>query len=209
MGKDFKQLLKQSKIYPSLRLIKSWLELFLWVFKNKQSVSPPALIKRKVLKAYARKFSSQVFVETGTYLGDTVEAMKNLFSEIHSIELGEGLAEEARKRFLRYPHIHIHQGDSASILPNLLENIPKPTLFWLDAHYSEGITVGDDEHLPLVSEIRTILSHWISGSVTLIDDARLMGQQKGYPSFGEIQKIVQDSNLGLDVKQELDIIRVC
>ncbi len=191
-----------------MRFFKSWFELFLWVFKNKQGVSPPALVKRRIIKEYAKKFSPQIFVETGTYLGDTVWSMKNLFSEIHSIELGGKLAEEARKRFLRYPHIHIHQGDSASILPSLLERIFKPSLFWLDAHCSEGITSGDDEHLPLISEIKTILGHWVFGSVILIDDARLMGQQKGYPSFEEIQKIVQDSNLGLEIKQEIDIIRI-
>lgn len=205
----FKQALKQSRIYPLLRFLKSWLELLLWVFRGKQGILPPALLKRRIIKEYAKKFSPQVFVETGTYLGDTIWSMKNLFSEIHSIELGEGLAQEAQKRFSRYRHIHIHQGDSASILPNLLENIPKPTLFWLDAHYSEGITVGSDEHLPLMAEIKTILEHWQSGSVILIDDARLMGQQKGYPGFEEIKKIVQDSNLGLEIKQELDIIRVC
>lgn len=204
----FKTYLKQTKTYPLLRLFKSWLELLLWVFGGKQGVSPPALLKRRVIKQHARKFSSQVFIETGTYLGDTVAAVKNLFSEIHSVELGGKLAEEARKRFLRYPQIHIHQGDSAKVLPRILQESPKSRLFWLDAHYSEGVTVGDDEHLPLISEIKTILGHWVSGSVILIDDARLMGKQKGYPSFEEIEIIVKDAGLNLEVKQDLDIIRI-
>jgi hypothetical protein len=203
-----KNYLKQTKAYPLLRFLKSYLEAVLWFFGSKQQASPPALFKRAVIKKLARKFSPSIFVETGTYLGDTVAAVKNLFFEIHSIELGENLAEEARKRFLRYPHIHIHQGDSAQILPSLLGKTLKPSLFWLDAHYSEGVTVGDDEHLPLISEIKTILGHWVSGSVILIDDARLMGCQKGYPSFEEIEVIVKGSGLNLEVKQDLDIIRI-
>ncbi|KKS06667.1 MAG: hypothetical protein A2418_00605 [Candidatus Brennerbacteria bacterium RIFOXYC1_FULL_41_11] len=205
----FKDYLKQTRAYPLLRLLKSYFEAVLWFFGSKQGVSPPALFKRAVIKQYAKKFSPSIFIETGTYLGDTVAAVKNLFSEIHSIELGENLAKEARKRFAKYSHIKIHQGDSAIVLPEIFKNASKkPTLFWLDAHYSEGITVGSDDNLPLVKEIKTILEHWQSGSVVLIDDARLMGRQKGYPGFEEIKNLVEKYNLGLKVGQELDIIRI-
>ena len=203
-----KNYLKQTKAYPLLRFLKSYLEAVLWFFGSKQRVSPPALFKRAVIKQHTKKFSPSIFVETGTYLGDTVAAVKNLFSEVHSIELGENLAKEAQKRFARRKNIHIHQGDSSKILPKILAVVHGPYLFWLDAHFSEGITVGDDEHLPLVKEIKTILEHWQPGSVILIDDARLMGKQKGYPSFEEIKKLVGGYNLGLKVGQELDIIRI-
>ena len=117
----FKDYLKQTRAYPLLRLLKSYFEAVLWFFGSKQGVSPPALFKRAVIKQYAKKFSPSIFIETGTYLGDTVAAVKNLFSEIHSIELGENLAKEARKRFAKYSHIKIHQGDSAIVLPEIFK----------------------------------------------------------------------------------------
>ena len=204
----FKDYLKQTKAYPLLRFLKSYLEAALWVFRNKQRVSPPVLLKRAVIKRFARKFSPQVFIETGTYLGDTVAFVRNSFKEIHSIELGKELASAAQKRFSKRKNIHIHQGDSSKILPKVLAVVPGPYLFWLDAHYSAGDTVGDDKHLPLVAEIKTILDHWIPGSVVLIDDARLMGKQKGYPSFERIKKLIQSSGHNLKIEQNLDIIRI-
>ncbi len=203
-----KEILKKTKLYPCLGLTKSYFDAFLWMLGLKRESSPPALLKRAVIKQHAKKFSPPIFIETGTYLGDTVSAVKNIFSEIHSIELGEELANLAKKRFAKYPHIMIHSGDSAQVLPQILASINKSCLFWLDAHYSEGITVGDDAHLPLISEIKTIFEHWQNGSVILIDDARLMGRQKGYPSFEEIEELVESYNLGLKIESELDIIRI-
>ena len=204
----YDNLVRMIKGYYFLRVIKSWFYLAFWLLSQKKDMPTPSIIKHLIIKKQAKDSSTKVFIETGTYFGDTVEAVKSLFLEIHSIELGKELAALAQKRFAKYPQIYIHQGDSAVILPGLLENIKKSCLFWLDAHYSEGVTVGDDEHLPLISEIKTILGHWVFGSVILIDDARLMGRQKGYPSFEEIQKIVQDSGLGLKIEQNLDIIRI-
>lgn len=203
-----KNLLKQAKRLYWLRIVKSWFDLILWLLSNKKDRPAPVVIKRSVIKRHAKRFLTPVFIETGTYFGDTVMAVKSSFDKIHSIELGQELAVSAKKRFSQYPNIQIHQGDSAKILSQILTGISRPATFWLDAHCSEGITCGDDEYLPLVKELEVIFKHWQPGSVILIDDARHMGRQKGYPSFKEILKIVQDSNLDLGIKQELDIIRI-
>jgi len=48
-------------------------------------VPPPHIIKQKVLRDYSKIYGLRILVETGTYLGDMVEAMKANFDRIYSI----------------------------------------------------------------------------------------------------------------------------
>src|SRR5216683_6733010 len=73
---------------------------------------PPDLVKRGMIKAYARQFSCRYLVETGTYFGETVAAALNSFEKIWSIELAPALAAAARKRFATHQHVQIIGGDS-------------------------------------------------------------------------------------------------
>lgn len=41
--------------------------------------------KQKTIMLYQKKYRSEAFVETGTYLGDMVWAVKSIFKEIYSI----------------------------------------------------------------------------------------------------------------------------
>ena len=59
--------------------------------------------------------------ETGTFMGDMIYAVERQFSEIHSIELGGELFEAARRRFAGLAHVHLHHGDSTTVLPELLK----------------------------------------------------------------------------------------
>ena len=42
-----------------------------------------------LVKAIKSVLSLDVFVETGTFKGDTIENVKDYFTEIHSVELSE------------------------------------------------------------------------------------------------------------------------
>lgn len=59
-------------------------------------IPPPHLIKQETVKEYAHKFSIDILIETGTYLGDMVFAMKDVFSQIYSIELDSDLCMKAK-----------------------------------------------------------------------------------------------------------------
>src|SRR5690606_34198623 len=56
-------------------------------------------IKQNNVQKYGKENNYQVFVETGTYLGDMVEAQKKHFKQLISIELGEDLFNKAVDRF--------------------------------------------------------------------------------------------------------------
>ena len=45
------------------------------------------------------------------------------------------LAQRAAKKFSRWPHIHILEGDSQKKIPEILNRCNQPALFWLDAGY--------------------------------------------------------------------------
>lgn len=69
-------------------------------------------IKQKAIKEYALKYNPKILVETGTYLGAMIEAQKDTFNEIYSVEVSKELYRKARTRFRKFKHIKLYQGDS-------------------------------------------------------------------------------------------------
>src|SRR6185369_3710483 len=124
----------------------------------------------ELIRDYAKSFNTQILIETGTYLGDMVHAMKKSFSRIISFELDHNLAKQAQARFANDHHIQIIQGDSGKLLSDYLANINEPCLFWLDGHYSGGITAKGTLETPIKNELTVILKHPVDSHVILIDD---------------------------------------
>jgi hypothetical protein len=176
--------------------------------KTGRRTPTPHIVKQNSIREFAQARRIQVLVETGTYLGEMVDAMKNVFTEIYSIELGEALARNARKRFATDKHITILQGNSSRVLRDILPGITRPTLFWLDAHYSGGVTATDATATPLEDELKCIFAHPLAREhVVLIDDARLLGSGAGYPTPEALQSLVRSSGFTTcDVKD--DIVRI-
>lgn len=156
---------------------------------------------------YARKHGLDVFIETGTYFGDMVKAVRPFFREVHSIELSCDLYEKAVKRFRPYPSISIYQGDSSDVLPVILKKIHSPCLFWLDGHYSEGITARGSKDTPVVEELSHILGRKTYNDVVLIDDAIFFKGSNGYPSLLEVSEQVLKQRPDFTVEVRGDIIR--
>mgnify|MGYP001369983704 CR=1 FL=1 len=42
------------------------------------------------------------------------------------------------------------------MLKNIIKNIDKPALFWLDGHYSGGVTGMGDNETPILEELEQI-----------------------------------------------------
>jgi hypothetical protein len=141
-------------------------------------------------------------------MGHMVFAARKSFQRIYSIELGADLYERATKRFAAFPHITILQGDSSSTLGQVLEALDKPALFWLDAHYSEGITARGDRDTPIRQELEMIFTHRIKDHVLLIDDARCFTGENYYPTINELQALVTKYRPGWSFSVGHDIIRI-
>ncbi|HPV52071.1 MAG TPA: hypothetical protein PLN37_08320, partial [Smithella sp.] len=146
-------------------------KVLLWKLKGRPVPAPHA-VKQAIVKEYEAKYRQPVFIETGTYMGEMIDAVLNLFPKIISIEFDLKLAQRAKNKYSSMRHVTILQGDSGTLLPELLAGIKEPCLFWLDAHYSGGVTGQADSETPIVKEIKSILEHPCSDHVILIDDAR-------------------------------------
>ena len=183
------------------------LEVRTWQMRG-GPIPPPPAVKRRTVIAYARRFSLDTLVETGTYLGDMVSATRKVFKQIFSIELDKDLYERSKRKFAAFPHIHLYWGDSSAILPKLLDSCDSPCLFWLDAHFSGGFTAKGGIDTPILYELDTIFSHPVKNHVVLIDDARCFNGEDNYPTIKEVRDLVKDQRPEWTFEVRQDIIRV-
>lgn len=191
----------------SIKRIKSDIFIYLrWAFSGKP-VPPPHLIKQIAIKQYSRKYRISVLVETGTYLGEMIEAVKSEFRKVYSIELGEILYRDAVKKFAEDKNVVILRGDSAKTITDILSEINEKCVFWLDGHYSSGNTAKGDKHTPIQDELEHILNHHVKGHILLIDDARLFCGENDYPALDTLMKLVIEKNPDCQMYVKDDIIR--
>jgi hypothetical protein len=199
-----KKFLKRMPFHPVFR---DWQIIVRWISAGRP-VPPPHLIKQRIIRRYAKNFRLPVFIETGTYRGDMVEAVKGDFERIYSIELGEDLARKAAQRFAADPHVTVFHGDSGEILEDLLSRIDRPCLFWLDSHFSDAETARSELITPIRRELEHILAHPLARRhVILIDDARLFNGEDDYPTMDALRALLQRAGFGgCSVKD--DVIRI-
>jgi hypothetical protein len=169
---------------------------------------PSAEVKQQALRSYAESHQLKVLVETGTYYGDMVEAMRDVFERIYSIELSRELHEKARERFKGAEHIELICGDSSVELGQIMRTLDQPALFWLDGHYSGGETAQGDKDTPIREELSRILDAPDRGHVIIIDDARCFGRDRDYPSIRELSDLVRSKRPDVDIEVQNDSIRI-
>jgi hypothetical protein len=196
----FKNIFKKKKIIDPEEQLAEW-------EKNGRPLPPPHIVKQMAIGELREKYQPTILVETGTYLGDMVEAQRTQFTKIYSIELSQKLFRRAKKRFRDQQHITILQGDSGVVLNKLITEIDQLALFWLDGHYSGGITAKAEKECPVPEELETILKSSLP-HVILIDDARLFNGTQDYPTIEEIKNIIEKSHSAYSLEIKDDIIRI-
>jgi len=135
-----------------------------------------------LLEVLAQNLQLDLFVETGTFEGASVDCAKNYFSEIYSVELSPEYYQNARDKFLPQSHINIVQGDGATALKALRPVFNgRSIVFWLDAHWCVASnTAGEHSQCHLADEIEAI-GALNDDSIVLIDDARFFLAPPPYP----------------------------
>ncbi len=180
----FRRLRRSNFIHDIVRPAYSRRLLVDWWKKGRPS-PPPHEVKLWSILYLADSIGARNLVETGSYLGDTVRALRGRFDLIASIELAEELARPLQVEFKNDPTVRILIGDSGVELRQLLPELHGPTIFWLDAHYSGGPTLGDG-YVPIYAEVDAI-SDAVSGPhALLIDDMKDFNGADGYPTEREI-----------------------
>ena len=202
-----KNVLKKTLPYDVIKSRSDRIALRAWEQAGRPA-PPPHVIKEHLIHQYADRFHTKVLVESGTYLGDMIYAMKDRFDKLISFELDPQLHLDAQRRFAKYSHISIIQGDSGKLLGECLTTITEPCLFWLDGHYSGGVTARALVDTPIMSELDDIFAHPVTGHVVLIDDARCFTGENDYPQLTELETFVAQKRPDLDFSVDTDVIRI-
>jgi hypothetical protein len=135
-----------------------------------------------LVKEVKKKFLLDVFIETGTFKGDTIENVKDIFKNIYSVEISNEYFKLASEKFKAFPNIKIFESSSPAFIKSLKnEFINKSVLFWLDAHWCVADhTGGEESQCPLIEELEAI-GQLNEESLIVIDDARLFLTVPPYP----------------------------
>ncbi len=159
-------------------------------------------LKPEFIKFLKDVFGATVFVETGTLTGGTAYNASLSMDEVHTIELSQNLYNQVVNRFRNTQNVVPYCGDSSCVLPEILKNDGKKYIFWLDGHYSEGVTAKGELNTPILAELNAIQVAGLKDSIILIDDIRCFQKMstnadgtalEGYPELevilGAILKI--------------------
>jgi hypothetical protein len=116
-------------------------------------------------------FRIEVFVEGGTYHGDTALWAAQHFSTVHTIEADPNLHHQFKALARNPTNIQAHLGSTVNVLPHIVPSLVRPSIFWLDSHWSAGATYGEGAECPLLTEINNAHNSCTEHPI-FIDDAR-------------------------------------
>jgi len=177
--KTFRKFLRRMPFYSAYKSLFHYPDYWYWKLRPHPKRSPH-LLKQRALLEYAEKYRLRTLVETGTYYGEMVAALKDKFDRIDSVESLPDLAGAAAVKFKRFPHIHIVEGESQRVIPDILASLDAPALFWLDAGYYtwDGLHRNKER---LALELEAILNGAgrERGHFVLIDDASTLKFRAG------------------------------
>lgn len=151
-------------------------------------------MKTRTLKLHGGK---DVWIETGTYLGQTTLYLSKIASEVHTIEPSSALFEESKARLLGNKNIYQYLGTSQMMLEGLILDLLKSRnnlrdlSFWLDGHYSSGETFKGPENSPIKNELEILAKYlpFFNNVSIFIDDLHLFKREfesDGYPTVPDL-----------------------
>lgn len=159
-------------------------------------------LKQSFIKEIVETFQSDIFIETGTYSGETTANAAPFFKEVHTIELSTVLYEKAQEKLNVLTNVRVYQGHSSELFGSIIPHCKGTILFWLDAHYSGGNTAlsnsnpdNADAITAIRQELKAIAQSGLTDCVLLIDDMRGFGSTINdveflgcwaYPSIQEV-----------------------
>jgi hypothetical protein len=140
-------------------------------------------IDRFDIKKIKEDYNFTDYVETGTGIGGCLDyVMQFNFERYFSVEIHPEIFNSAIKKYESFNNVYLINDNSEYALKNILPQLSKPVLFWLDAHFPGadfGYAAYDTEknkdlRIPLEKEIEILSSFkFIKDSVLIIDDLRI------------------------------------
>ena len=148
-----------------------------------------------VLDRFRAINNSPVFIETGTFKGNTTALAAERFETVYTIELSDELFHSSKAKLSSFSNVICMHGDSKKLLGPLVQSIDADVsiIFYLDAHYFQrGLTraekgrtlVPKTSPFPLVEELEVIANRRTSAmDVVVVDDVHRWGRKHPVPEW--------------------------
>jgi hypothetical protein len=201
-----RKFLRRTPWYGLYKRLGHYPDYWYWQLRGKP-IRSPHLLKQRTVREFGERFGLRILIETGTYYGEMISAVKKSFDRIYSVEFDPALAQRAVRIFARDPKVQILEGDSEQVLPALLKLVTQPALFWLDAGYY-GWAGQEFDRRRLSVELESILRHPVKGHVILMDDAHGLNGKNGALTVPELKSRIESEFPGHKVDVEYDILRI-
>jgi hypothetical protein len=178
---------------------------------RKFAAPSPHFVKQRVL--LRNGLPDATWVETGTFMGDTTSVLSRVAKMVYSIEPEATLFSRAEERFRSARNIRIINGLSEEILPKLLPTISGDICFWLDGHYSAGITFKGPQDTPIIDELTVIGQNIgrMNKIAVMIDDVRCFDPQNPeystYPPVDVLVDWARKHNLVWHIEHDIFIAK--
>lgn len=171
----------------------------------------PKSVKDEVL--LRNGLPNATWVETGTFLGETTSLLAANAHKVFSVEPEATLFSRAVKKFSDQPHVKIVNGPSESVFPSLLPTLSGDVNFWLDGHYSAGVTFKGDLETPIIEELAQIEANLgrFNGLSVLVDDVRCFDpgnpEYSTYPPIDFLVDWARRNKLGWHIEHDIFVAR--
>ena len=187
------------------RNLRDYLSYPYWIISGKPAPDNHIYKRKRILKI-AKAWCCVNFIETGTFYGQMIDALKRDFKTLLSVELFEPLYKLNKIAFQNYSSILLYYGNSSTKLKDMLNDSQGNSIFWLDGHYSGEGTACGEQVSPILGELEIIASQRCTTHCILIDDARLFTGSDGYPTLEETKEKLLTINPNYRIYLDLDCI---
>ena len=184
-----------------------------WYKRNFSSPSPE-FVKHQIIKK--NNLQKSLWIETGTYYGDTTKILSDIAEKVISIESDKRLYDLAIKKLENSKKINVINGESQNLLQDILKNESYKNLcLFLDAHTcldhitNKLISKNETLETPIMIELNIIESYIkkFNNVNILIDDIRLFdGKNQNYPNINEIVDWARKNNSSWFIEHDIFII---
>lgn len=179
--------------------------------KRQFSAPSPHFIKQTVL--LRNGLPDCTWVETGTYLGDTTNVLSKVAKMVYSIEPEPSLFAAARNKFATTANVEIINGISEAVFPGLLPKLSGDICFWLDGHYSAGVTYQGPQDTPIADELAIVAQNLgnFGKTVVMVDDIRCFDpsipEYANYPTLDFLVDWARANHCKWHIEQDIFIAR--
>ena len=163
---------------------------------------PPHVVKQLAILRYQRSRRFRTFVETGTFTGEMVEAMRPV---LPANRLDRDVARNPSmppiRRFAGDPGVELSAWRQRRRAAACARAAPRTGACSGSTGISwEAGPARGEEDSPVRAELAALLSHPVRRHVVLIDDARLFSGADGYPTIAELVAWIERERPGRDVQ---------